>query len=92
MLLFLGLSSFSFLHFFGEMDFFFILLVIVLLKLRTIFLVMFIIFASIALNFSYAFFSFEMMQEHSAQQYNCILVDIGGLVFSRKLDSYVCNH
>lgn len=51
MLLFLGLPSFSFLHFFGEMDFFSILLDIVLLKLRTIFPIMF-----IAMNLSYVHF------------------------------------
>jgi len=33
----------------------------------------------------------SLMQEHSAQQYHCILVDIGGLVFPRKLVSYVLN-
>ena len=52
--LFLGRASFIFLYFFSEMDFFSTLLVIVLLKLRKIFLVMF-----IALNLSYVLISFR---------------------------------
>ena len=30
----------------------------------------------------------SLVQEHLAQKFHCILVDIGGLVFSRKLVSY----
>lgn len=37
------------------------------------------------------FYFGSLMQEHPAQKFHCNLVDIGGLVFSKKLVSYVTN-